>query len=73
MTTVHFYQHFNRYIPRIQNFATELAKDTETARFLYLETAHQAIKNQIHLEQETLEGWLIKTMRNAHNKVAQLS
>jgi DNA-directed RNA polymerase specialized sigma24 family protein len=71
MTTAHFYQHSDRYIPRIQSFASELAKDSDTARFLYIETAHQASKNQIYLEQETFEGWLINTMRNTYNKMVQ--
>lgn len=71
MTTTHFYQHFDRNIPRIQSFASELAKDFETARFLYIETAHQAIKNQMLLEQETFEDWLINTMKNIYGKVIQ--
>ena len=71
MTTAHFYQHFDCYIPRMQSFASELAKDSDTARFLYIETTHQAIKNQMHLEQETFEGWLISTMRNIYSKVIQ--
>lgn len=69
MTTAHFIQHFDRNRSIIQSFASKLAKDFDMARFLYLETAHQAMKHQKHLHQDTFEEWLITTMKKTYNQL----
>lgn len=71
MTTSHFYQHFNHSRPLIQSFASELTKDFDMARFLYLEVTHQAIKHKTHLKPDTLEEWLINMMIKTYNKLTQ--
>ena len=71
MTTADLYQQLNQNIPRLQSFACELTKDFDTARLLYLETAHQAIKNNVSLEPDTFEDWLINTMKNSYRKMAK--
>lgn len=71
MTTANFYQHFDQSIPRIQSLAASLAQDFETARFIYQETHHQAIKNKNNLQQETFEEWLMETARNTYYKLIQ--
>ena len=71
MTTAHFYQHFDRNIPSIQSLASSLANDLDIARFLYQETAHQAIKNKNNLEQDALEEWLMQTVKKTYYKMIQ--
>jgi DNA-directed RNA polymerase specialized sigma24 family protein len=71
MTTANFYQHFDQITPRIQRLASILAQDFETARFLYQETAHQAIKNKDNLDQETLEEWLMEMVKSTYYKIVQ--
>ena len=72
MTIDKIYQHLDRNIPLIQSFATKLTKDFEIARFLYQETAHQAIKNKQYLQEETLEDWLMTTMKNTYSKMNRI-
>lgn len=69
MTNPTFYQKFNDNIPRIQGYASELTTDFDTARFLYLETAHQAMKHKEDLKKESFDDWLVSTMKNAYSKV----
>ena len=69
MTNADFYQHFDRSIPNIQRFARQLANDIDTARYLYQETAHQAIKNRKYLKRETFEKWLMATMEKIYYTV----
>ncbi len=66
MTNADFYQHFDRNIPGIQQFASKLAQDIDTARYLYQETAHQAIKNRKYLKRETFDEWLMATMERIY-------
>ena len=70
MTTQSFYTKFDRYIPNIQKQARAMASDFETARFLYHETAHQAIKNKNLLKEDNLESWLVTTMNKIYRKIA---
>ena len=69
MTTENIYQHLDRKIPIIQRFASQLTKDFELARFLYQETAHQAIKNKGELREDTLEEWLWASMKKTYAKL----
>ncbi len=69
MTNPTFYQKFNDNIPRIQEYASELTNDFDTARYLYLETAHQAIKHKNTLKKESFDKWLVSTMKKAFSKV----
>ena len=71
MKTEILYQHLDRSIPLLQSFAIKLAKDFETARFLYHETAHQAIKNKHQLQAESLNEWLMNNMRKTYSKINQ--
>lgn len=69
MTTREFYQQFDSKIPIIQQFANELASDFDKARYLYHETAHQALKHRTVLNKESFEEWLITTMKHIYKKV----
>lgn len=71
MTTSNFYQHINRNIPLIQSFASTLTDDFDTARFLYLETTHQATKYRTHLQSDTFEEWLMNTMKEIYFNLIQ--
>ena len=63
MTKHTFYQKFDQNIPLIQGLASKLAKDFDTARLLYLETAHLAMKYRNQLREDNFEQWLDETMR----------
>ena len=69
MTKSLFFKHFEKNRSIIQQLASQLAEDFETARFLYLETAHQAMNNRTHLEQHTFEEWLMSTMKNTYRQL----
>ena len=71
MTTETFHQQFDEYIPDIQRLASRLTTDFDLARFLYLETAHQAFKHKNDLQQETLKSWLVQTMKRTYSKLLQ--
>jgi len=71
MTTNDFYQQLDRNKPLIQGLATKLVNDFDTARFLYHETAHQAIQNKNKLQQDTFEEWLMNTMNKVYLKWRQ--
>lgn len=69
MTTHTFYQQFEQNTSKIQQLASKLAKDFDTARFLYLETAHQALKYKNQLKKENFDQWLIDTMKKTYRKL----
>ena len=69
MTTADVYQHLGRNGSRIQNLASQLSEDLDTARFLYQETAHQAIKHSGTLNEGEIEEWLMTTVQNTHSSM----
>lgn len=69
MTTQDFYQHFNQKRPFIQRLAHKLVNDFDASRFLYHETAHLAIQNKDHLQQDTFDEWLKTTMHHVYQKL----
>jgi DNA-directed RNA polymerase specialized sigma24 family protein len=71
MNTEKLFKQLHSNIPLIKRFAIKLTEDFETARFLYQETTHQAIKNKQHLREETLNEWLMTTMENTYSKIVQ--
>lgn len=71
MNTEHLYQHLNRNIPLIQRVAKAMTKDFDTARFLYQETVHQAIKNKHLLREDTMESWLKSTLKKTYSSILQ--
>ena len=71
MNTEKLFKQLHTNIPHIQRFAIKLTKDFDTARFLYQETAHQAIKNKHQLREETLNEWLMTTMENTYSRLVQ--
>ena len=64
-----FYQHLNQSSSYIKKLATKLSKDFSTARFLYIETAHLAMKNQKNLKEEIFHEWLCATMNRINQKL----
>lgn len=71
MNTETLYQHINRNIPLLQSFAKELTNDFETARFLYQETVHQAMKNKHQLREDTMKDWLINSIKKNYAKISK--
>lgn len=64
-----FFKYLNINRPHIQNLATELSSDFATARFLYRETTHQAMKNQANLKEENFKAWLLTSMKKTYYKI----
>ena len=64
-----FFQYLNQNRPHIQGLATELSNDFATARFLYRETTHQAMKHQAILKEEIFKDWLMTTMKKTYYKI----
>ena len=73
MTTANFYDKFDQSIPRIQDFASKLTKNFESARLLYLETAHQAMKHGDAIEDDRFEEWLLSTMKKTYCKMTGIA
>lgn len=71
MTNENFYKRLDLNLPRIQRLASELTSDFETARFLYQETTHQAMKNRKDLADDNFDSWLSSTMEAAYFKLSQ--
>ena len=69
MTNAHFFKNFDQKRSFIQNLASKLAGDFDTARFLYLETVHQAMKNRTHLDHDTFEEWLMSTIKKTYSQL----
>lgn len=65
------FQYLNHNKQLIQSLASQLSNDFSTARFLYHETTHQAIKNKANLKEETFQDWLVKTMKKTYVKTLQ--
>ena len=59
-----FYQNLNSNKSLIQRLASKMSNDFATSRFLFFETAHQAIKNKEKIKEENFHDWLIVTMKN---------
>lgn len=66
-----FFQYLNSNKPQIQDLATKLSSDFATARFLYRETTHQAMKHQASLKEENFTEWLKTTMKRTYHKILQ--
>ncbi len=64
-----FFKYLNSNRSHIQGLATELSNDFATARFLYQETTHQAMKNQANLKEEIFQEWLMSTMKKTYYKI----
>ena len=64
-----FFQYLNQNKTHIQGLASELSNDFATARFLYRETTHQAMKNQANLKEEIFKDWLMTTMQKTYHKI----
>ena len=64
-----FYRHLNLNSSYIKKLATRLSNDFSTARFLYIETAHLAMKNQKNLKEEIFHDWLCATMERINQKI----
>lgn len=64
-----FFNYLNLSRPHIQSLASELSNDFATARFLYRETTHQAMKNQANLKEENFNAWLLTTMKKTYYKI----
>ena len=68
MTTNYFFKNFDKYRPVIQNLASKLTEDFNTARFLYIETVHKAMKKNDHHEQATFNEWLNYSIRKTYEQ-----
>lgn len=66
-----FYQCFNYNRPLIQRLASGLTKDFNTARYLYNEVVHLAMKNKANLREDTFRDWLIQTMKETYSKISR--
>ena len=64
-----FFQYLNQNRTHIQSLASELSNDFATARFLYRETTHQAMKNKANLKEEIFKDWLMTTMQKTYYKI----
>lgn len=64
-----FFQYLNQNKIHIQGLASELSNDFATARFLYRETTHQAMKNKANLKEEIFKDWLMATMQKTYRKI----
>lgn len=64
-----FFQNLNKNKTCIQGFASELSNDFAIARFLYIETTHQAMKNKANLNEEIFKDWLMTTMQKTYYKI----
>jgi DNA-directed RNA polymerase specialized sigma24 family protein len=64
-----FFQYLNKNRTHIQSLASELSNDFATARFLYQETTHQAMKNKANLKEEIFKDWLMTTMQKTYHKI----
>lgn len=64
-----FFQYLNLNRSHIQSLATKLSDDFATARFLYRETTHQAMKNKANLKEDTFNDWLMASMNNTYHKI----
>ncbi len=69
MRTTSFYDKFDKSIPRIQDFAFKLTKNFESARLLYLETAHQAMKHGKSIEADRFDDWVLSIMKKTYCKM----
>lgn len=70
MTKQTFYQKLDQSTTLIQNLSSSLTKDFDTARQLYLETAHLAMKNRKSLKEDNFEQWLDETVKQTFRKLS---
>jgi len=64
-----FFQYLNQNKIHLQGLASKLSNDFATARFLYRETTHQAMKNKANLKEEIFKDWLMTTMQITYHKI----
>ncbi|HMS29953.1 MAG: RNA polymerase sigma factor [Saprospiraceae bacterium] len=65
MSTVEFFNQFNKQTQTLNNFAYSLTRDAEDAKDLYQETAFRALSNRDKFQPGTnFKAWLITIMKN---------